>query len=183
MPSRKRVVVSCCLAILMLRAGAAGADEKLLRPASAASLFFIAKSENHNQVHYGIRLRADCTPLGSGPVYAYWRMLERGGGLEPLLSSEEGAYGVNAQSMVVTTDGFRVRMHVRGLPQRPIEVSVTRVGDRCVTRPEAVIGGVPAQLSSIYLKLRWPFGVDHLLVQGARLSDGVWLEETVRDGG
>jgi|GEM_PF-1509407 len=180
---RPNLVASFCALAGVAAVCPAGAYERLLRPASPASLFFIAKSENRNQVHYGIHLGTNCSPLGAKPVYGYWRMVERGGAVEPLLSVEQGAYGVEDEQKVETTaDGFRVRVRMRGLPSRPVDVSIIKAGDRCIARPEAIIAGAPAQLSSIYLKLRWPFGVDHLLVQGARLSDGQWLEETVRDG-
>ncbi len=41
-------------------------------------VFSIAKSENKNQVQYVVRLDAHCAPVGPAPVFAYWRMLEKG---------------------------------------------------------------------------------------------------------
>ena len=45
---------------------------------SLGSVFFVAKSENRNEVHYGFALDAACSPAGPAPVFAYWRMRERG---------------------------------------------------------------------------------------------------------
>src|SRR5215471_13225370 len=63
-------------------------------PGDIPSVFFIAKSQNRNQVHYGIRLDRSCRPSGERPVFAYWRMLENHGELEPLLPVETTAYGL-----------------------------------------------------------------------------------------
>lgn len=158
--------------------GRANAHDTLLRPASPASLFFIAKSENRNQVHYGVHLGPDCAPLGPRPVHAYWRMMERGGAREPLLPGEEGVYGIDDRVEVRRTDGgSRVQFRLRGLPQRRVTVSIARTPSGCTARADTSISGEEAQLHSVYLKLRWPLGVDYALVQGARLSDGTWIVE------
>jgi len=59
------------------------------------SVFFVAKSENRNEVHYGVALDSACVPAGSSPVFAYWRMRERSPlATEPLLAREVSAYGI-----------------------------------------------------------------------------------------
>jgi hypothetical protein len=146
-----------------------------------ASVFFVAKSENRNQVHYGIAVDAACTPVGEAPVYAYWRMLERGPlAVEPLLAREIPAYGV-AEQQVVSRDerGSRVRMALRAMPQRPITVEVSRRGSACTATAETMIGGSPASLASVFVQLRWPFGIAYLELAGRRDDDGRSLRERV----
>jgi hypothetical protein len=43
------------------------------------------------------------------------------------------------------------------------------------------IGGTPASLRSVYAQLRWPFGVDHLVLSGRSLADGRAVEERVSE--
>jgi hypothetical protein len=38
-----------------------------------------------------------------------------------------------------------------------------------------------AKLDSMYVKLRWPFGVEYILLRGARIEDGRWLEERIQE--
>ena len=104
-------------------------------PADVKSVFFIAKSQNRNQVHYGIRLDKECSPLGRRPLFAYWRMFEKGGELEPLLGTEGPAYGLDeAQEIVNTPDASRIRSRLRAFPDRPLLVTVTRKDDQCVAK-------------------------------------------------
>jgi hypothetical protein len=147
------------------------------------SVFFIAKSENKNQVHYGVHLDASCAPLGRAPVFAYWRMLEHGPrATEPLLEREIGAYGF-ADQRVLTREphGGRVEVRLRALPGRPIVIDTTAgEGGSCVATATTTIGGVPASLASVYAKLGWPFGVDYLVLSGRGLADGRELRERIR---
>jgi hypothetical protein len=147
------------------------------------SVFFISKSENKNQVHYGIRLDDRCAPFGAAPVYAYWRMLERDArAVEPLLDREVAAYGIRDQSIVSRAEGGGVvRIVLRALPSRAIVITTSArdVGDGCTATASFVIGGAPAHLTSIHAQLRWPFGVDHLIVTGRALSDGHAVAEKI----
>jgi hypothetical protein len=146
-----------------------------------ASVFLIAKSENKNQVHYGVHLDATCAPVGSVPVFAYWRMLEQGPlATEPLLRREVDAYGFAEQRVVERgADGGRVTLRLRALAGRPIAVQTQTRGGGCEATATMVIGGTPASLRSVYAQLRWPFGVDHLVLSGRALADGRAVEERV----
>jgi Domain of unknown function (DUF4833) len=42
------------------------------------SVFPIEKSQNRNQVHYGVHLSEACVPPRDAPVYVYWRELRKG---------------------------------------------------------------------------------------------------------
>jgi hypothetical protein len=146
-----------------------------------ATVFHVAKSENRNQVHYGVHLDAACSPVGAAPVFAYWRMLERGPlATEPLLSREVGAYGV-AEPQVVErgADGGRVTLRLRALPSRPITIETRARDGVCEATATMAIGGAAASLRSVYAQLRWPFGVDHLVLSGRSLANGKAVEERV----
>jgi hypothetical protein len=148
-----------------------------------ASVFLIAKSENRNQVHYGVHLDATCAPVGSAPAFAYWRMLEQGPlATEPLLKREIGAYGFAEQRVVERDpDGGRVTLRLHALPGRPIAIWTGSRDGACEAVATMAIGGTPASLRSVYAQLRWPFGVDHLVLSGRSLADGRAVEERVSE--
>jgi hypothetical protein len=142
-----------------------------------ASVFFIAKSQNKNQVHYGIRVDTGCAPVGREPVYAYWRLIEDGGRSEPLLDIEQSAYGVASQEDL---PGSAVRLVLRAFPRRSITITTERDGQRCRAAAVADINGRASRVDNIYVKLRWPFGIDYLLMSGHRIDDGTWVRERIQ---
>ena len=107
-------VIATAMALLA-SIGAFGARAGAADSSEIASVFFVAKSENRNQVHYGVRLDSRCVPVGDRPVFAYWRMFERGpGATEALLPIEVGAYGVVEQHVVSQgVAGGSVRVSMR----------------------------------------------------------------------
>lgn len=144
------------------------------------SVFFVAKSENKNQVHYGIRLDEACMPIGANPVFAYWRMFEHGPlATEPLLARELPAYGVGSQRLERSGAGARVVLTLNALPKRPIVIESTVGAATCTARATIPIGGVPASLGRVFVQLRWPFGVDHLMLEGRASGDGRVVRERV----
>lgn len=140
-----------------------------------ASVLFVSKSENKNQVHYGVRLDSECAFLGGAPVYAYWRMLEHSpSATEPLLSREQAAYGIARQEVHSDT----VRVTLTALPSRPITVRVTRSEDgTCTARPEMNISGTRARLLNVHVVLGF-LRVSHLVVTGLA-SDGTVVSERI----
>jgi hypothetical protein len=155
------------LTALVLVAGRASAQS----PAPAGTLvpvFSIAKSENKNQVQYVVRLDEHCAPLGSAPVSAYWRMLEKGPTqTAPILDREIRAYGLTSQ-VVRAHDGSggQVRAVLKALPGRPLTIVTSRGSDgACHALATTSIAGAPAHLFNVYVHLRW-YGVDYLLLQG-----------------
>ena len=143
------------------------------------SVFLVAKSENRNQVHYGIHLDAACAPAGAAPVFAYWRMLERGPlATEPLLKREMDVYGIAEQRVVERgAEGGRVTLGLRALPGRALSVQSASRDGKCEATATTGIGGTQASLRRVFVQLRWPFGVDHLELSGRALADGRWVEE------
>lgn len=143
------------------------------------SVFFIAKSENRNEVHYGIDLDAACVPVGPAPVFAYWRMREHGPlATEPLLSREVSAYGVAEPQRVERGEsGSRVVFHLNALPKRSIAIDTAPGEGGCTATARAVIGGVAADLTRVFLQLRWPFGVAYMELSGRAATDGRLVRE------
>ncbi len=159
----------------MVVATSAVADEKVhFGPYDLPRLFAISKSENKNEVVYGIRLDERCAPRGEAPVFGYWGMNERGPGeTDPLLDRELRAYGIASQRAVAGgAEGGTVDMVLRAVPSRHILVTTRRVGSECKAWSLTSIGGTDAYLYSIYLKLKWFWRVDYILISGWT-TDGV----------
>lgn len=146
------------------------------------ALFTISKSENRNEVHYAIRLNAQCAPVDDSPVFAYWQMHEKGNGvIEPILAREERAYGIGPQAIRARADGgTQVRVALRALPSRPVVVQSFRTAEGCGARAEMSISGAPAQLQEVHAVLAWPFGIDRLVVSGWSLADGHPVRDVLR---
>jgi hypothetical protein len=138
-------------------------------------LFTITKSENKNHVVYALRLNARCLPAGDAPIHPYWRLLEKGPFVtEPLLAREERAYGVARQSVAADV----VRMALRAMPDREITVITWRAGETCAAAAWVSISGTRARLLDVHVVLTWPFGVDHIVLNGVT-RDRRALEEIV----
>jgi hypothetical protein len=147
-----------------------------------AELFAIARSQNKNLVQYAVHLDAACIPMPGAPVYAYWRMLERGPtSTAPLLPYEERAYGLASQQVVspVTAGAAgAVRIVLRAVPSRPLLVETWRAGDgTCRGLATVQIAGAPAHLTAVYVRLRSPISVDYLLLQGWSMDGTRRVEE------
>src|ERR1700709_410946 len=82
-------------------------DPVTFGPHDVHSVFHVEKSENQNQVHYGVRLDAACHPQGNSPVFAYWRRLKKDVRVdEPLVGAGTRVYGAsNEQTVQVTANG------------------------------------------------------------------------------
>jgi hypothetical protein len=172
------------IAILLgpLCAVAAHGDVPRFGPHDVLSVFLISKSENKNQVHYGIRLDEHCAPRGGAPVAAYWRMLERGAKeTDELLGHEAPAYGIAQQRVTARGDsGGAVRLSLRALPGRAIDVTTWKGGDgKCAATATTAIAGTVAQLQRVHAQIKWPFGVDKLVVSGVASADGSAISETI----
>ncbi len=159
-----RMVATVAMLGGMLASGSARAERTI------ASILVVSKSENKNQVHYGVHLDESCSFVGNSPVYAYWRMLERSQtAIEPLLDREQRAYGIEHQEI----RGDTVRITLRALRTRPITVRVTRAPDgACNASVEAAVAGRAARLYNIHVALGF-LRVDHLLLTG-------WSEQDKR---
>ncbi len=177
-PLTASLLILASLALVAPVARPAGPDpvDRVVR-----SVFFVAKSENRNEVHYGVALDSACVPVGASPVFAYWRMRERGPlATEPLLSREVAAYGVGDPQKVERGDrGGRVVFRLNALPRRSIAIDAAPDGATCSATARAMIGGTAAALTSVFVQLRWPFGVDYLELSGRTGANGRVVNERV----
>lgn len=175
-----RIVYLVALAVLA-NAQSGLADSPAARGAfDPTSVFIVAKSENKNQVHYGVRLDEACNVVGPSPLYGYWRMLEKKGEIEPILSREVRAYGLApVQRIEKTGDATTIYARMNAIPDRQLRVTVARAGGRCEAQATFSIAGETAHLRLIYIRLSWPFGVDYILLRGSRMADGRLVEEKI----
>jgi hypothetical protein len=170
---------SLFFATITLFATVAAADSPL--PHGALPVLSIAKSENKNQVQYVVRVDDQCAPVGSAPVFAYWRMLEQGPTkTTPILSREVSAYGIASQSILARdASGGQVRVVLNALRQRPITVVTSRGSDGvCLARAIASIAGASARIFNVYVRLRW-YGIGYLLLRGWSMDGSHVVTEKV----
>lgn len=145
------------------------------------SVFFIAKSENRNQVHYAVRVDDQCRPVGNKPVYNYWRDFEKGPGVtSPLLDREQSAYGLTEPHWVRRSDqGGRIRIGLRSFPERPLIIETFQGPNECRARALVMIQNKPAVLRSIYVDIGFLFNVDYILLRGYRVTDNRPVQEKI----
>lgn len=145
------------------------------------SVFFVAKNENRNQVHYGVRVDDTCAPFGDAPVFSEWRMLERGpNAREPMLSREQRVYGLGSQTAIRRADGGSVVTTLRAVSSRPLTIETSRnTRGVCVAKAVTRIDGASATLTSVFVVLRG-FGVDAIVLSGRRDGGAVASERLAR---
>lgn len=150
------------------------------------SIFFIAKSENRNQVHYAIRATSDCRASSVRPVWAYWRNLELGPrAVSPLLPREERAYGLEQeQRIAITRTHTIVDVRLRAIPSRAVRIQLSKGNDgSCEATATMKIDGKMARLARIFVQVRTflgiPVGAEYLLIEGRGLTQGERLREKV----
>jgi len=155
---------------------AAAAERLAFGEHDVRSMFYVAKSENQNQVHYGLRLDADCRPQKKDPVFAYWRRLRKGVRYdEPLLPPGTRLYGASENQTVVPgpQSGGQVKMFVKALKRVPIEIQIEKVNGGCKTTSLVTLKGERVHLSYAYLQLgRLGLTVKYVDVIGYRVRDG-----------
>src|SRR5690349_18588274 len=140
--------------VLLLQGLAPTARAEALRfgPYDLRSTFHVAKSENQNQVHYGLRLDAACNPVGKRPVFAYWQRLRQGkrvdGELEGLGTTVYGAS--DEQKVVKTAKGSSVELYVKALKKVRIVIEVQKAAQGCQATAYTTILGERARLSHAF---------------------------------
>jgi hypothetical protein len=119
---------------------------------SLNSIFFITKSDNGNQVHYGVQTNADCSLKTPKPAYPYWKL--ESGRLEGLLTIEVPVFGIASQSV----SGKEVVMEVNGFKGRgiskPIMIRSTQLGSQgCQISAFTKINGEATRLLQVHIDL------------------------------
>jgi hypothetical protein len=180
-PSFRRALSGLCS--LALIAGTAHADPVVFGPNDVQTLFYIAKSNNHDRVDYGIRLDASCRPATAEAVFPYWRDLER----TPVSVHTMGtlammAYGVAAQRLERKKSGAVVDWIALKPVSRPIWVTTAKAEDgHCKAIARTKIGAVEhAELLSMYVKLAGPVSVDYVDIKGRNPVTGEMLSERIK---
>lgn len=149
-------------------------------PYDVTRLFSISKSENKNEVVYAVHLDESCAPAGDAPVFAFWRMNEKGPAIiEPLLDREQRAYGIAHQQVLARgTNGGSVDIVLRGIPSRHIVVKTQARDKICQAWSGMSIGGTDAHLYNVYVKLK-PMGVEYVLLSGWSADGARVVHETI----
>jgi hypothetical protein len=93
---------------------------------------------------------------------------------EPLLPREEPAYGIGRQRV---EEGV-AKILLRAIPNREIWVESKLGSNGCTTNAWMRIAGVRAELVDVFVQLRWPFGIGHLVLRG-RTPQGRAVEEVL----
>lgn len=160
--------------VAMCLAGPARSSSLRFGPYDFTSVFSISKSENRNEVVFGIHLDAQCVPVGDAPVFPYWRMNEKGPTvIEPLLGLEERAYGIERQRVLPSAGaGGKVEVVLRAMPSRPVVVATAPGTGKCEALATLPISGETGFLYNVYVKLSG-IHVDYLLLSG-------WAEDRQR---
>lgn len=171
------------VAALVALAAPALADPPTFGRTDVRSVFFIAKSQNRNQVHYGIRLDAQCAPVGAAPVVGYWKNLQRGPtNVSELRHSEERAYGIAFQRAAQRPDGsWYVRVALRAVAAREIRIVPSRdpQSGRCFAIAQMSMAHTIARLDSVFVQISGPLHVDWIELRGRRARGGEPVTERV----
>lgn len=181
---RPNIPPLCCIALAVVMLGSSpGAHATQPGFTLIGSIFFIAKSENKNQVHYAIKVDDRCRPVGAAPLYGYWREQERGPRVtSPLLRHEQSAYGLTDPRWIKPRDqGGEIRIGLRGFPDRPLTIDTYMSDAQCRARARTRIAGQDAVLSSIFVQIGFLFSVEYVILRGTRLTDGKPVQERVND--
>lgn len=148
------------------------------------AVFVITKSENRNEVRYGLRLDASCRPEGDAPVVAYWQDLEKGPSRRsPLLDHEGPAYGIAKQRVLKPARKGEVAalsVVLRAVTERPLTLHVTRDADGgCRAHAELRIAGKRAVLERVHAEVGF-LSVKSLTLEGRDARTGAALRETLK---
>ncbi len=141
--------------LTLLLAGEALADKPEFGTHDVATVFYIDKSDDHNRVDYGLRLDADCKPVGREALFPYWRVFEDAPPVrtQPLGWWEYTAYGVADQNSTGTPGEYRVKL--KRLPRTILIVISKTESSRCTAVAHSLVAGVPdAEVLSAFAKLR-----------------------------
>lgn len=147
-----------------------------------ATLFYIAKSDDRNRVDYGIHLDQACQPVGSDPMFAYWRRFEPGQDpLGDLNFLDQTVYSVASQRVLTRAPGGTwLDVSLRALPSRPLRVLVQPSNGRCVGAAQLEIRGHEAVLDHVFVQLgSGPGQIEHVLLRGEDRRSGHAVTERV----
>lgn len=143
------------------------------------SVIFLTKNTNSNQVHYAVQVDAQCRPEGRKPVYAYWRMLEKGPNVtESLRIWEQPGYGVRQPEHIERTDNAgEFEFFIRGVPDQPITLRTFTGANGCEALATTLIDGQQAIFQRIDIEVSGWANVHRVEIFGAQVETGAPLRE------
>lgn len=170
------------IALVLCGAEAAVSDPKF-GPSDIQTLFFINKSDDKNRVDYGLRLDANCQPVGDDPVFPYWREFENAPPekTHSLKFFEYAGYGVVGVRTAKTETGADITLKLKPLA-RELVVSTGKGPDgKCKAVVRTIIANVQgAELKSAYIKLKFGWTVDYVDIFGKHPVTGADLTERLK---
>ncbi len=176
--------LSPVIALAVMGASTAHADNVQFNANDVQTVFFIDKSDDSNRVDYGIRLDEHCQPRGDSPIVVYWREFEDGkqGRVTHGLNIMEGpVYGVRSGVLLArdeNTATYKIEIHA--LSNRAITIHTSRNGARCEAIAKTRVRGEEATLVSVHVTLGDGLGsVRHIDLIG-RGSNGQRIRERIR---
>ena len=142
------------------------------------TVFVIGKSDDGNQMQYGIHLDAQCVLEGKEPVYRYWRELDKGPNALVAPGWFDGlGYGIERQT--VRADKLSVGITIKPAPTRLIEIVARKEGERCQAAAYTAISGKKAELKMIFIQLSGPLSVSAVTIRGVDLTSGEPVSERI----
>jgi hypothetical protein len=169
------LLFACVAANPFAPVASADSDEVGFAENDIRSVFYISKSENRNQVHYGIHVDQLCRPDGAHPIFVYWREFEKGPHVvSSLLDREQSGYGIREQHVqILASTAGRVRLTIEALPDKTISVESYRdENNRCTARAVVEIKRERCILRSIYVNVGILYSVDKITILSEALSEG-----------
>lgn len=143
------------LAALSSIAASARAATPEFAPHDVPTVFFINKSDDHNRVDYGLRLDAECRPVGDEALFPYWREFENAPPVRthPLGWWEFTAYGIAQQGPSSVPGEYRVKL--KRLPRVLLIRTAKKADGKCSAVAQTSVAGVAdAEVVSAFAKLR-----------------------------
>lgn len=169
----RKLIVSLVVGVLGLAAlpSVAHADPKF-GPNDIRTLFAIKKSENKNEIHYGIHLDESCQPVGDEPLFAYWQELEQGPNVVLDLNIfDKKAYGIKGQWVQKRTpEESKLLMSLKATPDRGIAITTKKKDGHCVAETVATINKESAILEQVFVHIAGFLSVDWIELRGLRFG-------------
>lgn len=178
--SKGHVIALATLACSLVLGNVARADARF-GTNDIRTVFVIAKNIDRDEVQYGIHLDKDCSPVGSEPVYAYWRQLEQGPDVtEDLNLLDRTVYGIDKQGVTKRSpEESKVLMTLKATPTRGIAIVTRRREGKCVADSIAFVNGKPARLERVFVHVPGFMRVDWIEIRGVDLATGRPVVERV----